>query len=155
MARRPFIPQAGPRFQEFDFNSTVPDIKEGAVVLLDASEEIVEAGADPASILGVIAHRTKMFDGGDRDLLPLKGTVALAGPGKLFIGELGDAAGVKLIPAQTDINQEYGVTEDAAGFWYVDQSKTGAAARVHIENIDTELDLVIFYFLEANLQMNN
>lgn len=149
------MPQAGRKAQEFSTNATVPSIEDGAVVLLDAAEEIVEAGANPALILGIILHNTKTLDGQDKDFLPDKARIALAGPGKTFIGELGDAAGVTLVPAESDINQEYGVTKDAAGFWYVDQSKTAGNARVHVENIDTELDLVIFYFLEANLQMNN
>jgi hypothetical protein len=61
-------------------------------------------------------------------------------------------------PQQSDIGASYGMTKDSAGpFWYIDKSKTGAAAVAQIVGIGEDGFVlngrVKFCFLPATIQV--
>lgn len=58
--------------------------------------------------------------------------VEIAAADTVFFGEVGSAQ----TPVQADIQQNYGMTKDADGHWYVDRTKVGAAAVVKIVKLD-------------------
>lgn len=65
----------------------------------------------------------------------------------LFYGQVGPAQ----TTAATDVSKQYGMTKDADGHWYVDKTKTGAAAVVQVVGLDywdTQRG-VLFTFLPA------
>ena len=118
--------------------------KRGAVVLLDASEDIIEAAADPAVILGFSSMEW-----------PEGGAAAPADFTKILIFKAtegqkfwmsGDNA-----PVKADINQKYGIVADGDGIWTVDGTDT-TATRVHVHDIDLERNLYKVSVLVANRQ---
>lgn len=113
--------------------------KLGACVLLDANEDILEAGADPASIRGFAAEPA------GKDPEAGKVLVAVCDQGELF-WMAGDNA-----PVKADINQNYGIVKDADGIWTVDGTET-TNTRVHVHQIDTDRNLYLVSVLEANRQ---
>jgi hypothetical protein len=50
----------------------------------------------------------------------------------VFLGQVGPAQ----FTLATDVTKQYGMTQDADGHWYVDKTKTGAAAVVEITRLD-------------------
>lgn len=125
--------------RQYDISGS-EDFSHGAAVLLDGSQEVTEAGADPASILG--------FALGDAAVVPFEGKclVALAqGPGKFWMS--GDSD-----PTSSDIDTEYGVAEDSDGVWYVDTTDT-SATRVYVIDVDTDKNMYLVKVLEANRQI--
>lgn len=114
----------------------------GAVVLLDGSQEIVEAGADPATILGIALKE------GD-EALPFddKVLVALAeGDGQFWMDGDDD-------PVASDVDQEYGIAKDGDGVWHVDGTDT-SATRVYVIDVDLDRNRYLVKFLEANRQVS-
>lgn len=118
--------------------------KRGAVVLLDGSEDIIEAGADPASILGFAAMEWP--EGGaaapaDFTLIPIfKATEGQ----KFWMSGDND-------PVKADRNQSYGIIADGDGIWTVDGTET-TATRVYVHDIDLERNLYKVSVLVANRQ---
>lgn len=141
MPRFPFIPQRGRRLKKYPLKAA-ETFKSGALVLLDANEEIAECGADPTAVLGVAVHQAA-----GRDLLPTEQLVALGGSGRTFLGE-GDNA-----PTEDDINQQYGVAKDANGIWHVDGTDTTNVV-VEVVDVDLERGLYEFVFLVSDLQID-
>jgi hypothetical protein len=134
--------------------------KKGAVVLTAADGELEEGGANPASILGIalaavgsglgygMANESQItvFTGRVNEI-----TVAIANGNTIFSGALRNGATEETV-AQALIGDTYGITEDADGIWYVDVTKNAANQRVQIVDVDTDLNMVLFKFLTANLQ---
>lgn len=112
---------------------------DGALVLLDGSEDIAEVGSDPAAVLGVA-----MGKGGDHVDATLQ-LVALGSETAEFL-----MSGT-IDPVKAHINQDFGVVKDADGIWTVDISETTALV-VHIVTIDTLRKLFTVRFLTAVLQ---
>jgi hypothetical protein len=113
--------------------------KLGAAVLLDANEDVVECGADPAAILGFAAHEN------DKNPITGKTTVAVCTEGQKFWMS-GSSA-----PVKADINQVYGIVKDANGIWIVDKTEA-VNTRVYIHAIDTDRNLFLISVLAANRQ---
>ena len=115
--------------------------KEGALLLMDANEDMAECGADPALIYGFALNAA--------DKYPVTGRVLVQ---KLWEGQQvwmdGDNA-----PTKADINQSYGVTKDADGIWHVDGTKTAGSARVYVHEIDTHRNRYLVSVLAANRQV--
>lgn len=113
--------------------------KLGAIVLLDASEDIIEAGADPASILGFAAHPA------GKNIPATKDLVWVASEGqKFWMASSTD-------PVKADINQNYGVLKDADGIWIVDKAET-VSTRIHTHMVDLDRKLMLVSVLAANRQ---
>lgn len=118
--------------------------KRGAIVLLDGSEDVIEASADPASIYGFAAMEWP--EGGaaapaDFTLIP----IFKATEGQKFWMS-GDNA-----PVKADINQSYGVVADGDGIWTVDGTDV-TNTRVYVHDIDLERNLYKVSVLVANRQ---
>jgi hypothetical protein len=119
----PAIPNTGRRIRRFPLQSAAAYV-EGAPVLLDANGEIVEAGADPAVILGFAAHDAVLLE---LDPDPGFALVFVAYPDSTFFLEgLADP-----IPGDVGENRDVGV--DGNGVALVDTAS--AAARLRIEDI--------------------
>lgn len=100
--------------------------KKGAVLTLDASGRVVEAGADPARILGVAcADGQNLATAGLKDAL-----VWIADGNTMFVGNLSGTSVTELV----DVGRGYGVVK-VGTIWEVD--KTDLANR---RVIVTELD---------------
>lgn len=73
--------------------------------------------------------------------------IALAITDNTFYAQVGPTQ----VTAQTDIGKQYGLTKDTDGHWFVDKTKTGAAAVlvvVALDNWDTSRG-VVFTFLSG------
>lgn len=113
----------------------------GAVVLLDGSQEIVEAGADPASILGFALKE------GD-EALPFSDKILVAlveGDARFWMDGDDD-------PTSADVDQEYGIAKDGDGIWHVDGTDV-ANTRVYVLDVDTDRKRYLVKVLEANRQI--
>ncbi|NIN68897.1 MAG: hypothetical protein GTO63_30260 [Anaerolineae bacterium] len=118
----------------------------GAVVLLDANEELVEAGADPATILGFVQHASGV------EPYPTKGYVALADDEKARFWLTGSSDGSAVAtPAKANLNQSYGLAVDSDGIWYLDLSDT-TNTRAYVHRIDLEQNRFEVSILAANRQ---
>lgn len=125
----PAIPVAKDRrIVEYDLAASQTFVK-GAAVVLNASEEVAECGADPASILGFAAEPA-----GSNPESASKVLVCLCDNSRRFWIE-GDNA-----PTMDDVNQVYGLAKDADGYWYLDGAEASALS-VYVHNVDTERDL--------------
>ena len=106
----------------------------GAALILDGSQLLDEAGADPITILGFAAEDEDPTDAlGDTlavDVHPGKTLVQIAHPGATFLMELHNVPGTQVEPAQTDIGVQYGIAPDTdgSGAWIVDRAETVAPA---------------------------
>lgn len=118
----------------------------GALLVLDASEDLTECGADPASILGWALDKVAAGD--------IAGKLAgFSLTAAVYVAEAGRKAWMQgdNDPVKADINQSYGVAVDGDGIWYVDgtdQSNT----RVYVHDIDTDRNMYLVSVLEANRQ---
>lgn len=150
MSRRVAIPNRNRKIMEYDLKAAETFI-DGAIVLLDANEDILEASADPTSILGVsvspAAGETGFAQGGARQFDTTKVLVAIAEPGRTFLME-GDND-----PVKADINQAYGVVKGADNVWRVDGTETVATV-VRVDQIDLDRNLYEVTFLQAVMQAN-
>lgn len=108
MPRFHAIPQIGRETREYPMKAGETYLK-GAAVLLDVNEEVVEAGADPATVLGFAAHQAA-----NRDVLTDRAGVNIAKADNTFLLDGDDA------PTVNDVNQQYGVLKDGDGIWHVD-----------------------------------
>lgn len=118
----------------------------GALVLLDGSEDLIEAGADPTSILG-----WAMAPASAGDLIGNMAGLGLECP--VYVAEEGRKVWMSgdNNPVKADINQVYGVVVDGDGIWIVDGTET-TATRVYVHAIDTVLNLYLVSILAANRQ---
>lgn len=106
----------------------------GAVVLLDANEEIIEASADPTSILGFAAHAAAPAFESVPVIEANKCLVFKATEGqKFWIAGDND-------PTADDLNQEYGMAVDSDGIWYLDGTETTTTS-LYVHDIDTDRNL--------------
>lgn len=118
----PAIPNTGRRIRRFPLESAASYV-EGAVVLLDGNGEIIEAGADPAVILGFAAHDAVLLE---LDPDPGFALVFVAYPDSTFFLEgLSD-------PIATDVGESRDVGVDGNGVALVDTAS--GAARLRIED---------------------
>lgn len=132
------IPEARNREGQEYTMKTAESFSEGAIVLLDGSEEIIEAGADPAVILGIAAHGAGLAPDAT------KITVFKANEGQKFWFPFSGTL------VAGDLNQSYGVVE-TSNVWYVDQTET-SATRVYVHRVDLVRDRVLVSVLAANRQ---
>lgn len=138
MAKFQAIPMQGRRMKQYDLSSS-ESYNVGAAVLLDGSQEITEAGADPAEILGFAA-----FAAGD-EIESDTAIVAVAHEGATFLME-GDSD-----PTSSDINQDYGIASDGDGDWHVDTTDTSNTV-VHVEDVDLDRNLFEVSVLSGSRQ---
>jgi hypothetical protein len=125
----PAIPVAKDRrIVQYDLASGQTFTK-GALVVLNASEEVAECGADPTSVLGIAAEPA----GSDPESAT-KILVCVAEANRRFWIE-GDNA-----PTMDDVNQEYGAAKDSDGYWYLDGTETGTTV-FYVHTVDTERNL--------------
>lgn len=129
MANRICIPNKGRTVQEFDMKSGETFI-DGALVLLDSSEDVTIAGADPAVVLGVA-----IGDAAGRSVNATKILVAMPAPGRTFL-IAGDND-----PIKDDIGKEYGAVIDGDGIWTLDGTETTAKV---FKVIDIDLDTLMY-----------
>lgn len=134
------IPNKGRDVKEYPLNDGETFI-EGALVLLDADEEVAECGADPAAVLGLSL--------GDAGNLPRDehALVALAKSDSTFLMPGDDD------PTEDDINQEYGAAVDGDGVWYVDGTDTTNIV-FYVEDVDTDRNLYEVKIVEAARQIS-
>jgi len=136
---------------EFTFLST--DVSQpGSVVFFDTTDNTVkEAGANPASILGL-----SLGYGPASSLiqkpLPYKPNRSLVAVLKAdtVVGMSSDTT-----PAVSHLTNTYGITKVTFGsftFWKLDTSKTGANARVKVVGIDPDRGIFYVNFLPQYLQ---
>ena len=113
----------------------------GALVALDGTGNIVEAGTNPGSILGVAAEAAHNYAALD----PVNNLVAvyLADDDTIFLGNLGGTGANTF--ALTDLGKPYGITRqivNGLGIWLIDKTKTGGQSpdvrRVVIVGLDLQ-----------------
>jgi hypothetical protein len=135
----------------------------GSLLVFDGSGELTVCGADPAIIDAVSLEPAGSKPGWDAanssQVVVVTGrvqevSVARANRTTVFSSRLEDGSGNILTPAQTNVDEEYGITKDAAGEWYVNTAKTAADARVRIIDFDATHKVVFWKFLEANIPSN-
>ena len=140
MPKFPATPAVGGRNIRQHSLAAAQTFKLGAAVLLDASEDIIEAGADPALIRGFAAEPAGKDPEG-----ALKILVYAADQGEKFWMS-GDNN-----PVKADINQSYGIVKDADGIWTVDGTEV-VNTRVYVHQVDLDRNLYLVSVLEANRQ---
>ncbi len=119
----PAIPNKGRRIRRFPLESSATYV-EGAPVLLDGNGEIIEAGADPAVILGFAAHDAVLVE---LDPDPGFALVFVAYPDSTFFLEgLAD-------PIPGDVGEPRDVGVDGDGVALVDTAS--GASRLLIEDV--------------------
>lgn len=147
MPRVPAIASAGHRDAEWLLLAAAQTFKVGAAVVLDASKNVTECGADPALIYGF--SLTESVAGVSKDPQSTsRVTVLKAIEGEKFWMQTSSA------PVEaTHRNRQYGITKDADGIWYVDFTKTGASERVFVHRVDVDRSMVEVSVLAANRQI--
>ena len=119
----PAIPNKGRRIRRFPLESSATYV-EGAPVLLDGNGEIIEAGADPATILGFAAHDAVLIE---LDPDPGFALVFVAYPDSTFFLEgLSD-------PLPTAVGETRDVGVDGNGVALLDDAS--GAARLLVEDV--------------------
>lgn len=129
MANRICIPNKGRTVQEFDMASGETFI-DGAIVLLDGSEEVAEVAADPTAVLGIA-----IGDAANRTVNATQILVAMPSPGRTFL-IAGDNA-----PLASDVGVEYGAVKDSDGIWTLDGTETTVKV---FKVIDIDLDTLMY-----------
>ena len=127
----------------------------GAAVVLDATPELTECGADPLVILGFAEEPVFAGDrAGDRKGtttgnlagFSLGASVAIAEEGRKFWLD-GDND-----PVAGDVNQSYGIAVDGDGVWYVDGTDA-VNQRVYVHDVDLDTKRYLVSVLAANRQV--
>jgi hypothetical protein len=99
----------------------------GAVLIDGGSAGTVsEGGANPTGIVGIAVEGVTSSAAGD----VIRVIPAL--PGIVFEGRLLGNAAADYTLTQTDVFVEFAIVEDASGYWYLDQSVTGANGRARV-----------------------
>lgn len=160
--------------QPADFVGLTPDVVSGkyktseailtgSLLVIDSNGEFTVCGVDPAVIDAVALEPAASKPGWDManssQIIAVTGRVqevsaARANRTTVFSSRIEDGSGNIVTPAQTNIDEEYGITKDANGEWYVNTAKTGADARVRIRDFDATEKVVFWKFLEANISSN-
>lgn len=125
-------------------------------VLAYTSGEVNEAGANPATIVGVALQAADTSPGfaAANNPSPITGrsrkvSVARANDVTVFSATLTNGSSTRIAPTVADIGTQVGITA-YSGVWTVDKNKTAGNARVAIVGIDTDVNVVFFRFLSAN-----
>ncbi len=129
--RRSPIPNVGRKVRRYPLK-TGETPEAGSFVLLDGTPEIVECGADPAAVLGIILHEGTAAL---REIETGYAYVAVAQTGRSFLLEGDDD------PVLANINVQYGVAVDGDGIWYVDGTETTALV---VEVVAVDLDRLLY-----------
>ena len=160
----------GRRFQPARNAKTVPQVQsiqyatgqvflKGALVIDTVNGEVVECGADPASILGVAlepcggkpgygvpnADQVTVTTGRQQEV-----SIAIADRDTQFSGRAVNGGTDPVVPLQTHIGEKYGVAK-VGNDWVIDMAE---AAAVKIQITDVDLyggNMFLFKFLEAAL----
>lgn len=114
----------------------------GALVVLDASKNVTECGADPASIYGMALEPAGKDPEGAYTI------VAPAFEGQFFWMQCSSDPSIA-----NNQNKTYGVAKDADGIWHVDLSDT-TNTRVYVHQVDEDTKRVRVSVLEANRQIS-
>ena len=141
--RLPAIAQRNRTVREFPLDSAATFVH-GAAALVDTADgEVVEAGTDPALILGFAEHDAAA------DPLTTIVLVAVALPTSTFLIEASAAL------VASDVGKSYGLTKDGtSGVWFLDKAKTGASARALVEEVDLTRALAEISILQTNRQFD-
>lgn len=140
----PAIPNKGRRIRRFPVKTAEAWV-EGAILLLDANGELIEAAADPAVILGFSAHAIPLSVLDPDDGFAL---VYVAYPDSTFFLE-----GVDTTPVATDVGEKREVAIDGDGVAQVDT--TTVNTRLLIEDIYTKGTGVLEGFYEVSILAAN
>lgn len=160
-ARMPF--SAAPEVTTLTYTTGQTFLK-GAVLAYDGGNpgQVVEAGANPAAIVGVALESPASKPGFSvnfdstvvaRTGAVTKVSIAKANRMTVFSARMKNGATDPVVPATSDIGVKYGIVTVAVtggNEWVVNQADT-VNTRVEIIAIDATLNLVLFRFLEANL----
>lgn len=133
----------------------------GALVVYEggATGKVIEAGADPAAILGVAmedaASKPGLSLSHDSKVVARTGNVAETSIAKanrntVFSGRAVNGGTDPVTPAITDIGKTYSVLKSGAGEWTLDAADV-ANQRVRVVDIDIPNKIFFFKILEANL----
>lgn len=131
--------------------ATGEDFTKGAPVVMSGGE-VSEGGADPASILGFATAGVADYSWQEDTFGYVSKRVPVALSDMEFRGTLEGTF------AAADVGTEYGLVEDASGFWVVDKTDT-TNTRVVITGVDDEAEVgdtnvpVTFRVLDANRQV--
>lgn len=160
----------GRRFQPARNSKTVPQVqsmqyatgqvfKKGALVVDNVNGEIVECGADPASILGVALEDCDSKPGygvpNSAQVTVTTGrvqevSVAIADRQTQFSGRGVNGGVDPVVPLLTHIGEKYGVVK-VGNDWVIDFAEA-ANTRLQITDVDLSgTNVFLFKFLEANL----
>lgn len=132
--------------------------KKGALVVDDVNGQIVECGADPASILGVALEAAGSGPGYEManasTIAFVTGrlqevSIAIADRDTQFKGRGVNGGTDPVIPLQTHVGEKYGVAK-VGDDWVIDFADA-VATRIQITDILPETNEFLFKFLEANL----
>lgn len=153
------LPSGTPNIISYKFDSA-ETFKLGALVVDAADGEIVECGADPASVLGVALEAANSRPGGTG--IPFNPSyttggqkaevsVAIADRNAVFSCRGKNGATDPTTPAVTDIGEQFGVVK-VSDDWVLDLSDT---VNVVCEVVDIDIDNKIYFvkFLEARLAL--
>lgn len=133
----------------------------GAIVVYEggATGNIVEGGADPATIVGVSADNAGGKPGNsmsqDAQVVARTGrvlevTVHRANRNTIFSGRAVNGGTDPVTPAKTDIGKTYSILKSGAGEWTLDAADV-ANQRVRVVDVDIDSKIFFFKILEANL----
>jgi len=156
-ARNPGAGASAPSVQSCAY-TTGQTFKKGAVLIWAAAGTVSEAGADPIiNIAGVAlepAGSRPGFNPANADqVLQVTGigqevSVALADSKTIFSGRLKSAAGGDpVLPTQTMVNEEYGLTT-VSGIWVIDLDEVTAKS-IRIVDVDIDQRIAFFVFRAA------
>jgi len=106
------------------------DFLKGAPALLTSDGTVDEGGANPAVILGFFTASAASYAWQTNTLGNVLPSVPVALATGVFRGTLEGTVNVG-----TDINDEFGLVEDATGYWTVDRSQT-STVRVKVLGFD-------------------
>lgn len=123
-----------PGLKEYDLSPGASFIT-GAVVRLDSSNEVVEAGSLADGVLGISAEDS------DEVLIAGKVLVAVASDSLSFAFE------GERVPVASDVGQEYGFGKTTDGVWIV--SPSGSSPRLEVVDVIVERRLYICKILTA------
>jgi hypothetical protein len=112
----------------------------GALVVLDASKNVTECGADPTAIYGMALEPAGKDPEGDYCI------IAPAIEGKFYWMPCSTD------PAQANVSKPYGVAKDADGIWHVDFTDT-VNTRVFVHEISVDTKMARVSVLAANRQI--
>jgi len=109
------------------------DFQKGAPALLTSDGTVDEAGANPAVILGFFTADAAQYTWQDDTIGHVNPAVPVALATGVFRGTLEGTVNLA-----TDLNDEFGLVEDATGYWTVDRSQT-TTVRVKVIGFDDDV----------------